>query len=173
MYEKNVLGPLLGRAGHLCRERMDFRLSQYEVTPAQTHLLLYLYDCGGQAPQRAVTAYLRVRPSTANGILDRLEEKGMVTRSVSGRDARRRLITLTERGREQQERFRESFQSMEDVILRGFTPEEISSFYGMLNRVIQNLEEDRTYDEKTLALHEAVCEMDRRRRSVQRGGGGF
>ena len=49
MHKPDALGPTLGRAGHLCRERMDFRLSRYEVTPAQTHLLLYLQDHGGAA----------------------------------------------------------------------------------------------------------------------------
>lgn len=38
------LGPLLGHAAHLTRERMDARLSRYDMTPAQTHTLLYL--CG-------------------------------------------------------------------------------------------------------------------------------
>ncbi len=166
MEERRALGPLLGRAGHLTRERMDARLSRFEVTPAQTHLLLYLPDHGGQAPQCDVTAFLRVRPSTANGILDRLEEKGLVTRSVSGRDARRRLITLTDRGREQRELFRETFESVEALMLEGFSPAEAESFYGMLDRIIRNLEEDRTDDEKTLASREALRHMDCRRRDL-------
>lgn len=61
---------------------------QYDVTPAQMHVLLYLGRNGGQAPQCELTGFLRVKPPTANGILDRLEEKGMVVRSVSGTDAR-------------------------------------------------------------------------------------
>ena len=84
-----ALGPMLGRCAHLTRERMDARLAGCDVTPAQTHTLLYLHRHGGQAPQCAVTEFLKVKPSTANGILDRMEEKGLVTRSVSGSDARR------------------------------------------------------------------------------------
>lgn len=63
------------------------RLSQYEVTPAQTHVLLYLCRCGGQALQGQVTEFLKVKPSTANGILDRMMDKGLITRTVSGSDA--------------------------------------------------------------------------------------
>lgn len=171
MGQERALGPLLGRAGHLGRERMEARLSRYEVTPAQTQLLLYLHDHGGQAPQCDVTAFLRVRPSTVNGILDRLEEKGMVARSVSGRDARQRLITLTDRGKVQQERFREAFQAVEELMFRGFTREESEAFYAMLGRVIQNLEEDRKHEERTVGPCEALCGMDRRGRGVQRRGG--
>jgi hypothetical protein len=62
---------------------MEARLSRYEVTPAQSHVLLYLFSHGGQAPQCEVTEYLKVKPSTANGILDRMAEKELVVRSVS------------------------------------------------------------------------------------------
>ena len=105
---------------------------------------MYLHCHGGQAPQCELTAFLRVKPSTANGILDRMEEKGLVTRSVSGTDARRRLITLTEKGKEQQTRFCQVFLDTEAVVLRGFSPEESRQLRAMLERVIQNLEEDRT-----------------------------
>lgn len=151
-----ALGPTLGRAGHLCRERLDFRLSRYEVTPAQTQLLLYLQDHGGEMDQRAVTEFLKVKPSTVNGILDRLEEKHMVTRSVSGHDARRRSIALTEKGREQLELFRQRFGEVEAMMVRGLTREEAETLRVLLGRVIQNLEEDRTHDEKAVASRQAV-----------------
>ena len=76
------LGPLLGYAAHLTRERMDARLSRYDMTPAQTHTLLYLCGHGDCAPQRDVVSHLRVKPSTANGILDRMEEKGLIRRAA-------------------------------------------------------------------------------------------
>ena len=61
----DFLGPLLGHATHLARERMDARLSRYDMTPSQTHTLLYLSSHGYTAPQRDVVEHLRVRPSTA------------------------------------------------------------------------------------------------------------
>ena len=94
----SVLGPSLGRAAHLARASMDARMSRYEMTPAQSHVLMYLCLHGKQAPQCEVTAHLRVKPSTANGVLDRMVDKGLVERSVSGSDARRRLITISDDG---------------------------------------------------------------------------
>lgn len=133
----------MGHAAHLARSRLEARLSQYDVTPVQTHVLLYLFHHGGQAPQCQLTAFLKVKPSTANGILDRLEEKGMVERSVSGADARRRFITLTDKGRQQQALFRKNFQAAEEQMLRGLTPEEVETFRTLLGRIIRNLEEDQ------------------------------
>ena len=84
----DFLGPLLGYATHLARERMDARLSRYDMTPSQTHTLLYLSSHGYTAPQRDVVEHLRVRPSTANGILDRMEEKGLIRRTADENDQR-------------------------------------------------------------------------------------
>lgn len=144
MHCQNALGPMLGRTFHLARERMDARMSQYDVTPAQSHALMYLQEHGGQAPQCELTAHLRVKPSTANGILDRMEEKGLLVRSVSGSDARRRLITITDKGRQQQAFCEGCFQEVEAAMVRDFTPDEAQMLRVFLGRIIQNLEEDRT-----------------------------
>lgn len=144
MNHPRVLGPMLGRSAHLSRERMDARLSQYAVTPVQTHTLLYLHHHNGQAPQCEVVQHLKVKPSTANGILDRMEEKGLVARSVSGSDARRRLITLTEKGAKLQQQLLQAFDETEQMMMRGLSPEEQEMFFACLERIIQNLEEDRT-----------------------------
>ena len=83
-----------------------------------------------------------MKPSTVNGVLDRMEEKGLVRRSVSGSDARRRLITLTEKGAEQQALFEQSFLDTEEAMVRGFSQEEREALLSLLDRVIQNLKED-------------------------------
>ena len=136
------LGPALGWAAKLSKANMDARVSRYDVTPAQTHVLLYLQQHGGRVPQHELAEFLRVKPSTVNGVLDRMEEKGLVRRSVSGSDARRRLITLTEKGAEQQALFQQSFLDVEAAMVRGFTQEERENLCALLDRVIQNLKEE-------------------------------
>ncbi|MEG1593542.1 MAG: MarR family transcriptional regulator [Oscillibacter sp.] len=143
MPDRKALGPLLGCTAHLARERMDARLSQYDVTPAQTHVLLYLQRGGGEAPQGELTEFLRVKPSTINGILDRMVEKGLVRRTADESDARRKLIALTALGQSKQALFRHGFAEAEEVITRGFSPEETEQFRALLERVVRNLEEDR------------------------------
>ena len=60
------LGPTLGWAAQMARCAMDARVSRYDVTPVQTHVLMYLHQHGGQAPQRELTEFLRAKPSTVN-----------------------------------------------------------------------------------------------------------
>ena len=138
-----ALGPMLGCCAHLARERMDARMSRFGMTPAQTHVLLHLQQSGGQLPQRELLDSLKVKPSTVNGILDRMEEKGLVERTVSGTDARQRLVALTLAGRKREEQVKQAFLEAEALIVRGLTKEETDTLRSLLERVIQNLEEDR------------------------------
>ena len=143
MHCGNALGPMLGHCAHLTRERMDARMSRFGMTPAQTHVLRYLRQNGGQMPQRELLENLRVKPSTVNGILDRMEEKGLVERSVSGTDARQRVVVLTPAGIEREAEVKQSFLEAEALIARGLTEEETDTLRSLLERVIHNLEEDR------------------------------
>ena len=139
----NALGPMLGRCAHLVRERMDARMSRFGMTPAQTHVLRYLRQNGGQMSQRALLDSLKVKPPTVNGILDRMEEKGLVERTVSGQDARQRVVALTPAGLEREKQAEQSFLEAEALIARGLTAEETDTLRSLLERVIHNLEEDR------------------------------
>lgn len=137
------LGPMLGRAAHLGRERMDARLSRYDVTPAQTHTLLYLCGHGDSAPQRDVVGHLRVKPSTANGILERMEEKGLISRAADEKDQRQKRVVATEKGRRLRELVQAAFQDAEGAMIRGLSRREQQQLRQLLDRVIRNLEEDR------------------------------
>ena len=81
--------------------------------------------------------------SDASRMLAILEEKGLVTRSVSDRDARRRLITLTEKGAKLEEQLHRAFHETEEMMMEGLSGEERELLFSCLERVIQNLEEDR------------------------------
>ena len=144
MHDQKPLGPMLGQCAHLARERMDARMSRFDMTPSQTHVLLYLRRQGGQVSQGELTAHMRVKPSTVNGILDRMEEKGLVERTVSGNDARQRLVALTPAGAEREGQTKQCFQEAEALIARGMTAEETATLRRLLELVIHNLEEDRT-----------------------------
>ena len=143
MQEMKPLGPLLGYCAHLFRERLDARLAQDDVTPAQVRVIHYLYHQGGSAPQCEVTAHLKVKPSTANGILDRMEEKGLLRRTVSETDARRRRMELTEKGIDKQETLRHKFEEAETLMTGGLSGEELEQLHQLLFRIMTNLEEDR------------------------------
>ena len=143
MDDTRSLGQSISCAAHLFRERADARMAKYDVTPVQAHVIMYLSHWGGQTTQQALGGHLRVKPSTVNGIVDRMVERGLVARSADESDARRRRIALTQTGQAQLDLFRREMRETERLFESSFTPEELTQFHSLLNRVIQNLEEDR------------------------------
>ncbi len=136
------VGVLLGRCDHLVHMRMDRQLRGYGVTPIQCRSLLYLHACGGGATQKQLQEHLMVKPSTVNGIVDRLEEKGLVQRSTDQLDGRRRLLRLTAQSRSFFDEFTAITQEVADCIQRGFAPEEAEQLRLLLGRVVANLQSE-------------------------------
>jgi DNA-binding MarR family transcriptional regulator len=143
MDETKFLGQSVVCAAHLFRERADARMTKYDVTPLQAHVIMYLAHCDGQSTQQALGRHLRVKPSTVNGIVDRMVERGLVARSADESDARRRRIALTRTGQTHLDQFYRELREMERLFEAGFTPEELAQFHSLLSRMIHNLEEDR------------------------------
>ncbi|MBQ5927854.1 MAG: MarR family transcriptional regulator [Oscillibacter sp.] len=133
-------GPLLGHSAHLAKEQMRARMSRYDITPTQTHVLLYLTE-HGPTTQSTLAEALGVKAPTANGVIDRMEEKGLLVRTVDERDARRRLVRLTEKGGTFVEELKECFDRAEEAIVQGFSREEQELLRSFLRRIIENLEE--------------------------------
>ena len=113
------------------------------LTGTALMLAAALAGCGQQEElretQRQLEQYMAVKPSTINGIVGRLEEKGLLTRDACQQDARCRVLRLTEEGR----RFRSDFiriaQDTNRQMEQGFSPEELAALHRYLERVAQNL----------------------------------
>ena len=79
--------------------------------------------------------------SSLTGMLDRMEEAGLVERSRSERDRRTVRIRLTEKARAMRAGYEEVSRRMTEIYFRGFTQEEIARFEGDLQRVLENVRE--------------------------------
>ncbi|NLU24489.1 MAG: MarR family transcriptional regulator [Clostridiales bacterium] len=133
------IGPLLGYCDHQVHKRMDERLRAYDVSPMQCRVLMYLCKQEEDIHQKTLEEYLMVKPSTVNGIVERLEKKGLLTRSASKSDARCRILSLTEDGRRFHSAFLEVVSSVSRQMERGFGPEELEQLRSYLLRVAENL----------------------------------
>ena len=139
-------GPLLGYCDHQVHKQLDLRLRQYDVSPMQCRTLTYLHRQTGEVNQKMLERHLMVKPSTVNGIVDRLEEKGLVRRTASRDDGRCRILTLTERGMRFCDDLTDVLACVTRQMEQGFTPDELEKLRGFLLRVAENLsrEEDET-----------------------------
>lgn len=71
---------------------------KYQVSVAQLNCLLALYE-NGPLPPSQIARHIMVNSSTVTGIIDRLEQKGLVERFRNSKDRRVITIYLTEAGK--------------------------------------------------------------------------
>lgn len=146
MDEPPELGRMIAYCGHLGRLSNEQLLRQagYDVTPVQTHLLHHLACWAGEqgASQRELERKLRLKPSTVNGIVDRLEAKGYVARRASPQDGRIRLVSLTEAGRSKVQDFHAIVEETERRFTAGLSEQEREQMRKLLIRIIENLENE-------------------------------
>lgn len=140
------LGRMIAYCSRLARQHVDQSLRQAscDVTPVQSRTLIYLSCCrGGRAVnQRDLEQELRLKPSTVNGIVNRLEEKGYILRRTSPEDGRCRLICLTETGLEKAETIRATLDGAGLWLASCLSAEEEASMRELLSRIIENLENE-------------------------------
>lgn len=131
-------------AGHLIR-RMQQASTQvftrrvqdagFDLTSVQFAALDAIYANPGvdQARIAALIAYDR---ATIGGVIDRLEQKGLVSRVVSKRDRRAREVTLTDTGRRTFEALLPVVQEVQDDIMAGLDANERDTFLALAAKVI-------------------------------------
>ena len=135
-------GALFGYCDHQVHKLMGRLLKRYDVSPMQCRTLMYLHGADGQVNQKTLERHLMVKPSTVNGIVDRLEEKGMVRRTVSEWDGRCCLLSLAEAGRQFHDDFQDVLRQVNDRLERGFSREEKEVFTDFLLRAARNLADE-------------------------------
>ena len=135
-------GMLLGYCDHQTNKFMNRLLREYDVSPMQCRTLTFLHDAPGEVNQKTLERYLMVKPSTVNGIVDRLEEKELLRRTASKTDGRCRILELTEQGMQFYDRFTAVVRQVNQRLEQNFTEEEKQQLLSFLLRVARNLEEE-------------------------------
>jgi DNA-binding MarR family transcriptional regulator len=84
---------------HHSKQRFMAIASEFELSPPQVMALRQL-DPDEPKPMSELAAALRCDNSNVTGIVDRLEDRGLVERRPGERDRRVKMLTITERGAE-------------------------------------------------------------------------
>ena len=86
------------------RAHMDRAAAELDLTPMQARALFASHHA---VPMGFLAEALHCDASNITGIVDRLEERGLMERAVDPEDRRRRNLVLTDAGRATTERLRE------------------------------------------------------------------
>jgi DNA-binding MarR family transcriptional regulator len=120
---------------------------KYQVSAPQLSSLLALHE-NGPLPPSQIAKYIMVNSSTVTGIIDRLEQKGLVQRSRISTDRRVITVTLTDKGRELAEHAPPPIQEKIVEGLQKLPPHEIEKIVQALTKLtymldVQDLEVDQ------------------------------
>ena len=134
--------------GHLIRRMQQIAVSifadrisnaGYDLTPVQFACLNALEAHPGvdQATLAGLIAYDRV---TIGGVVDRLEAKGLVTRTVNKNDRRSRVLKLTAAGAGLLSDTRQVVRQTQADILQGLSGKEAATFVELLQKAVSAAE---------------------------------
>lgn len=110
------------------------------------------YLCHSQSQEKPVyqkdlEKAFNVTRSTASKVLTLMEKKGFVKRQSVEQDARLKQIVLTEDALKIAETMRQGCIEMETKLTDGFSEDEKAQLIDYLNRILDNLNEEREVEE--------------------------
>lgn len=114
-------------------------MAEQGLTAAQAFILGYLARNEHMHPcQRDLEEKFHIKHPTANGILSRLQEKGLVDFLPDEYDRRIKRIVITDTGLQHAGKTREKLFKTEQDITRNMTPEDISELNRLLDIMVAN-----------------------------------
>jgi MarR family transcriptional regulator, lower aerobic nicotinate degradation pathway regulator len=120
------LARVLGTAG-------ESVLAQVGVRPRQLIAMTFLRD-HGERSQQALAADLQIDRTNLVGLLNALEQDGLVERRRSPEDRRRHTVALTEAGRERLAQAEFALAAVEDHVLGALTVAEREALHDLLQK---------------------------------------
>ena len=123
----------MGRLWHANKGRFFAAINEFELSPPQALALRHL-EPGSPLPMSALAELLHCDNSNITGIVDRLEDRGLVERRPAAHDRRVKHLLVTERGAEVRERLTERMDSAPDELDR-LTKAEQRQLVALLRKV--------------------------------------
>ena len=117
----------------------DFR--KWDLTCSQHAIIVYLFDHQSvETTQRDLEETFSLKNPTVTGLLNLLENKGMIQRVTNPKDRRSNIIKLTEKSLALEKQLTASRKMAEDAILKGFTPDEKKQLESYMRRLMDNIQ---------------------------------
>jgi DNA-binding MarR family transcriptional regulator len=143
-FEIKHIAVLIGRAFHnqVLTDSDTTSDSGQNLTIMQSHIIGFIYEHENYSiSQKDLEREYSRRRSTITGILKLMEKNEYITREYSKIDARVKIVTLTDKAIELHQQIVSKIETFNESLENGLTPEEIDTFYSIMDKVRKNLEQ--------------------------------
>ena len=137
---ENSLGYVIGRAGRSMGTRLNRNFTEkgYDVTCEQWAVLSNLWRRNGQSQQELASTTCKDKTSMTR-LIDGLEKRNLVVRTPDKIDHRQKLIYLTSKGKEFQQKLLQIVQKTLQEAQQSVSIKDIAVCKKVLQRVYENL----------------------------------
>jgi len=127
---------LLARLGFEIKARSIVEFGGLGFTPYHFSVLALLEE-GARETQATIADALRLDRSQLVGMLDSLEERGLIERRRDPQDRRRQSVSMTPSGKKALVSLRAIITRLQDEFLAPLSPQEREELHGLLLRLAQ------------------------------------
>ena len=132
---RNDLTWLLHRCAQRMRGALDEAAREHGLSGARDWIVLSAIAAGPRQTQLALAHSLGLDKTTMTSLLDRMEARGLITRSTDRHDRRARIPELTDEGQRVQREVTSARDRVEADLLGGFTADEQCQLRDLLTRL--------------------------------------
>lgn len=140
---------LIRRINNALLKNRNKHLADFSLTAAQSDIIVYLirnYEEKDEINQLDIQKHLQLSNPTVSGLLNRLEDKGFISRTQSIKDARYNCVKPTQKALDQTAAMKNHMYSSEESMLVGLSAAERNELARLLDIVLINVE--KIEDEK-------------------------
>lgn len=148
---------LFAHLGRITRESAERALAPYGLRPRHLVTLTVLEEYGDET-QQALAAAVRIDRTNLVGLLNELEEAGLLLRTRDAADRRRHIVSITEQGSRTLEAVRGALAETEDELLDVLDASERAVLHDMLLRISASFVSDCAMPAELAACAEAAAD---------------
>lgn len=131
--------PIIKQINTQGRNSLNNNLKKFEITDAQLEMLMFLKHSEEKSiNQRCIENKLHLSNPTVVSLLDKLERKGLIVRSVSESDHRKKKIDITELGKKMCDALHDDFCEAEMRLTKGLSERDLEHMHDCLKMVLKN-----------------------------------
>ena len=141
MKEEYEIGKKVQMLSRKIKRKMDETFLEYGITGGQAFMLKYIHEksTNGKVYAKDIENEFDMRRPTVTGILQLMEQNGLIERKAEGKDARLKEIFITKKGMEIGEKIDSNVKRVEKKLVKDISINEIQTFLTIIGKLSKNI----------------------------------